>query len=300
MPREHLLTKYRLDPAAPTISWTTNFSTADQNVDQLEHEWSAYNLRVGLLKDVASFVDAERKTRKEIADCVSRWAIEHQETNVIIRPHPTEIREFYTGLYNELRRRGRHKVAMVINEPIWDVLEATDILLQRCCKTGLEAWLMGLPTFEMRLHPGDLLINQERDPGSEIVTSYAEFEKAMHYYLMGGKIPETQQKAREAYLARWFYRVDGRRTLACAAAIWKLLQSSANSRMRLENGERWIATAVWLGKRLEASLGLNVIRDYFARENWRRGDTYFTSREVCRWSDRIDQSGILLEYVEKL
>src|SRR5947208_8888666 len=82
MSREHLLTKYRLDPAAPTITWTTNFSTADQNVEQLELEWSAYNLRVGLLKDVASFVAAERRTCKEIADCVSRWAMEHKETNV--------------------------------------------------------------------------------------------------------------------------------------------------------------------------------------------------------------------------
>src|SRR5207248_1457894 len=98
-------------------------------------------------------------------------------------------RDFYYDIIHNLVKQGRKRVVLSFSEPIWDVLGATDVLVQRCCTTGLESCLMGLPTLELRLNSEEIFVNPERDPCMDIVTTYEQMEGKIAYYLAGGNVP---------------------------------------------------------------------------------------------------------------
>ena len=64
-----------------------------------------------------------------------------------------------------------------MQESIWDVLNATDILLQRSCLTGIEAWIMGKPTIELHLNPDDWYYSTEIAGGSDEVFNYEQLKE---------------------------------------------------------------------------------------------------------------------------
>ena len=130
-------------------------------------------------------MDNEGKSRELISQILTQWCLDNPDANIIIRPHPNEQRQHYKRLVDELTKRGRNNIALITEEPIWDILNSTDVLIQRCCTTGVEACLMGLPVLELRLNPKEIILNPERDSAMDVVTSQADMSDRLSYYTNG-------------------------------------------------------------------------------------------------------------------
>jgi hypothetical protein len=92
--------------------------------------------------------------------------------------------------------------------------------------TASEAWLFGKPTIDMKLTDGDYWFAEEIARGNDVVTNEKALFDCIRYYLNGGEISSQFLKVREEFISKWFYRIDGNRTMKCAKVINAFLESS--------------------------------------------------------------------------
>jgi len=136
-----------------------------------------------------------------------------KKVNFIIKLHPSEDHQFYQKSISEkLSVSDRERVRIIVQEYIWDILNASDLELKRSCTTGIGSWILGKPTIEMKLNPNEWYYSEEHASGSDIAESYDSLANIIKYYLGGGEIKKEQQKTRMHFIKKWCYRVDGKAT----------------------------------------------------------------------------------------
>src|SRR6185436_19575082 len=64
---------------------------------------------------------------------------------------------------------------------------------------------------------------REYKDGSHVVASLDEADEAIKGYLSGAPIPEPQRQAREAFIADFYHRIDGKAAERCAELMNNLL-----------------------------------------------------------------------------
>jgi hypothetical protein len=139
-----------------------------------------------------------------------------------LKLHPSEEHTFYYKLLDNELKGYKDRVAVIVQEYIWDVLSVTDVELKRSCTTGIESWILGHPTIEMSLNTDEWYYSPEHVVGSDIVTSYDELKNTALKYLHGKAINKNKQAAREDFLNTWCYKVDGMSTQRVVNEIKKL------------------------------------------------------------------------------
>jgi len=285
--REAFCRGYGLDPREPIVTWTTNYGGTSLTPEQHLRGARLHKLdQVRALRDPVRYLENEIDSRELARERVTRWCLTHPDANVVVRPHPSEKRDYYEAVVADLAAKGRPRVVTASREPIWDVLAATDVLAQRCCTTGVEGCIMRLPVIEMQFNPDEINTNPLRDAGMDVVRTYEELEGALDHYLAGGKIPSEQEQARERFIETWFHRIDGKRTAACADALWRLVQLSPGD-PRFSANERRLGRAASVWREIQRVTGLQPSHIH------RRPDTYITPADVRAWSVRIRASGVL-------
>lgn len=219
--RVDLFSKYGLDPSRPTVMWTTNFTKAsvyeiDKNifVDDIKN----YKLE-GAFQDTDDEGIKDIETREITASFFERLVNEHPNINLIIKHHPMESPSFYERFLTRVRSSGA-RVGLVRDNFIWDVLPYIDVLAQRSCTTGFEAWFLDKPTVELQVNPRDsYYVNEEADGGNDLVVTYEEFSSHILKYLGGANVPPEQIQRREDFIRKWCFTIDGKSTLRLATFL---------------------------------------------------------------------------------
>ncbi len=137
--------------------------------------------------------------------------------------------------YFDFLKKGKIKNAVVIkDEPIFNVLNACDVLVHTNTTASTEAWFLGKPTISMvfikkyRPYFGDQI------ECSEIVSDYRQLYDRLDYYLDGGKLPDELKVKIDRFITDWYYKVDGKSTKRCAQFIDDFLkQANAKATHRL-------------------------------------------------------------------
>jgi hypothetical protein len=133
----------------------------------------------------------------------------------------------------ECRRAGLN-ITLVFQEYIWDILNAADVHIHRLCTTGVEAWLLDVPSLELHLSdygswnakiPGAAA---EAMKGNDVVADAEHLLERVNFYLSGGQPTATQLAARKQYIERWLYRVDGQRCCEHAYILSELIRDRKN------------------------------------------------------------------------
>jgi len=151
------------------------------------------------------------------------------EVNFVLKLHPSEDRRFYQDLIEKKLASSAHRVRIITQEYIWDVLNATDIELKRSCTTAIESWLLGKPTIEMHLNPDEWYFSPEHASGSDIVRFPDELVEKVSYYLSGASVAQNLQQARDRSVQKWCQTVDGNLTRTMVEHINNLLSNSSHS-----------------------------------------------------------------------
>jgi len=292
--KEEIQKKYELtiNKNAPVVLYATNFTIASfsDNKSFLYKDWNALKLnRIDGYKpeQIENRIQSDIISRDRTINTVKQLLNEFPDLQVIYKPHPSENHAFYADVIKELKKQFPKRFAFVIQEYIWDILNMSDVILQRTCTTAIEAWMLGKPTVELHLHPNELYFSEEHASGSNIAYSYDDIKKYVDYYCTGGKIPDSMQKHRESLFKKWCYKVDGMRTIEAANIIIRFLESRGKARYSISARDFISLYPKEYSKQIYRYIR-NFIREKFIGvDKLGRIDKQFMEKDVKFWEERI-------------
>ena len=294
MSKKDFLSKYGLNSNYPVITMTTNFTMASfafknkdffkKDTEQLKTAQLGYNEHV---------VAQDFKSRELFHRSFLRLVNDYPEVNFIIKPHPSEDHTPYYDMLMDIKnRRIQGRTAVIMQEYIWDVLNATDILLERSCLTGLEAWVMGKPTVELHLNSDEWYHSPFMAGGSDEVFNYEQLRERIDYYLNGGVINSSKLKNRENVIKLWCHDLDGKASLRFVDEVDKFLQGQKKAvrRFSFADIKNYLLYYIFIFPDYR-------LLDMKLYKNWRkkidklgRTDKYFRNRDIRYWETKLKPS----------
>jgi surface carbohydrate biosynthesis protein len=231
--RESMSRKYGLDPKKPIVTLATNFTNTKYFKRQREFltsDWKDLGLsKFDAYSDPDDWARRDWDARETTLGIMRELLAARPDAQLVIKPHPTEEHDRYAAFAKEMNASGPARVAFVGLDYIWNVLAMSDTHIHRLCTTGVEAWLMNVPSIDLHVadyHGWSLQLGgsaAEAVPGNDLVSNAGALIARVSHYLGGGGISAAQAAAREAYITKWLHAVDGRRAEAHADAIAALL-----------------------------------------------------------------------------
>jgi surface carbohydrate biosynthesis protein len=200
----------------PVILWCTgasNYNNLGRNVEKYIRRVSANSGFVA--SEFRIEIEDERQQLETHSHVILDLANRHPNWNFLVKVHPLEDRRFYLNWARQSRN-----ISIVPNISFQDFVFHCDILLQRGCTTATEFWTRDKPVLELQM--GRFRTSwtpREHTDGNHSVFTTDEASNAISYYLGGGSISSHQRGAREAYLHKFYYRIDGMSAYRCAARI---------------------------------------------------------------------------------
>lgn len=222
--------KYGINNNYPIVTLATNFTNAGfykHNEEFLRSDWK--KLKVDQVLDPQECARRDYESREIIMAGIEELLKRFPEINLIIKLHPSENHAYFYELLRGPLLPFGERVRIIVQEYIWDVLHVTDVLLKRSCTTGVEAWMMGKPTVEVRLNPDEWYCSEEHAGGSDIIASVDELAQKVDYYLAGGVVPDCLVQKRQEFLEKWCYRIDGKSTERFVGIVDKMVKAKGSA-----------------------------------------------------------------------
>lgn len=298
------LKKYELDSRYPLVTFATNFTQASfhtSNQDFYLKNAKKYGRDKVFEKLYGDLGDVPRRdymSREIFLDAFVTLVRSFPEVNFALKLHPTEDHQFYKDLIRKNLSSSASRVRIIAHEYIWDVLNATDIELNRSCITAIESWLLGKPTIEMQLNPDEYYFSPEFSSGSDMVRSSDELIEKVSYYLAGASIPQNLQQARDQFLRKWCHSPDGKSTKTVVDHIHHLLNDNNCIRNTDDNlpanwKRRIYYYLLTVGDHFGHDLRVYGLRNTLNKnyvDKLGRFDKYFHKRDIDEWEQRLSQS----------
>lgn len=229
LPNEELRRRYGLPPGKPIVTWGTNFGHAgyvrSSNEAFIERDWQLRGLtKFPTYSKPREYAAADDRAMQAAQAMMKEVFRRFPDVNFIVKTHPAERLDIYLQYLGECRQSGLHNVFLVNREYIGDVLNASSVHIHRYCTTGVEAWMMGVPTLNLHLDGWHLNASSGGSSGEAArhdsdVRSADDISSQIQFYLRGGRVDATKAAGRTAHLSRWLYRVDGASAARQAQAI---------------------------------------------------------------------------------
>ena len=295
------LKKYELDTRYPLVTFATNFTQASfhtSNQDFYLRNAKKYG-RDKVIEELYGDLDDVPKrdfmSREIFLDAFVKLVRNFPEVNFVLKLHPTEDHQFYKDLISKNLSSSASRVRIIVHEYIWDVLNATDIELNRSCTTAIESWLIGKPTIEMQLNPDEYYFSAEFASGSDMVRSSDELVEKVSYYLSGASVPQSLQRAREQFIQKWCHSPDGNSTKTMVENIHHLLNHNNYSQNNDDDlpanwKQRVYYSFLTLGDHMGHDLRVYGLRNTLTKnyvDKLGRFDKYFHKRDIIEWKQRL-------------
>ena len=191
------------------------------------------------------------------------------ETNIIVRPHPTENHDVYNNIASQCER------VHVTNEGnVVPWLMATKAVIHNGCTTGVEAYMMGVPAISYRA-----VVNDDYDNGFYVLPNKMSHQcfdfgqlKDLLKKILNGQVGAADGDDRQALIKHYLAAQEG--PLACERIINVIETISEElkltNQIALKNRvERWALTrGLHLAKRIKSSLPGSHNRPEFQRHRY--------------------------------
>jgi surface carbohydrate biosynthesis protein len=210
-----------LNPEWPIITWATGYPGAErfrERQDRLTEE----NFKGLQIPGFTGLQFARMQLAAQDAAFAGVGALARAlpNANLVIKVRPDET----TKLYDDFRARndGGSRIVVVKSEPVFTLVQASDLWLHWNSTTSTEAWFYDLPTVNLFLGAAREYCLEEMSGGSAPVYSEDDLYDVVTRFLKDPSIPETQDASRSAFIRKWFYRIDGQAGARHVAAIERL------------------------------------------------------------------------------
>jgi surface carbohydrate biosynthesis protein len=224
----------------------------------------------GMSRDYAEGLrDHKQAIFENFKNLIPELAKAFPETNIVVRPHPTESHEVYKNIASQCDR------VYVTNEGnVVPWLMATKSLIHNGCTTGVEAYMMGVPAISYRA-----VVNNDYDYGFYILPNKLshqcfDFEQVKNLLkkILNGEVGAADGDDRRALIKHYLAAQEG--PLACERMIDVIETISEgfnkSETLALKNRiERWALTrGLHLAKRIKSSLPGSHNRPEFQRHRY--------------------------------
>lgn len=229
--------KHGIVRGRPMVSWATNFILArhvrTNTLDFLVRDFKSLRIsELPVYSDPVPLAERDLRVRLRTLEILKRLCRRFPQVNFVVKPHPHEETGDYATFVAGCRAEGLDNVNLVTEEYIWDVLNSAAIHVHRLCTTGIEAWLMGVPSLNFHIECyGGWNLDQEGPAkealaGDDLVTDEKGLAERIEHYLTGAPMDPEKIVAQRQYIGRWFYRIDGLSSMRCAQAIAEYLEAA--------------------------------------------------------------------------
>ena len=152
------------NPEAPLILWATNTTYAWRNQKKMFRR----HVSRGSLpeQEVLAYLEDGRTQFRESSRVVIELAKRHPDWNFIIKVHPAEWVNPYVTMTKDVPN-----LYLAFDAPIREFLYHCDVLLQRGCTTGTEAWMLNKPVLELEIGRYALAPSKEYVAGNHLVSN---------------------------------------------------------------------------------------------------------------------------------
>lgn len=291
---DYFNSRYSIPKGNKNILITTNFANAEF---WPEYSFLQKDLERQRAKGIKTFSDAgelakhEHDYRSRVFIAIHELCRQLKNINIIIKYHPSEKVSVYHDLIMDLKELNPN-VYLVEGEYIWDVLNVSDVVIQRCSTVAVEAWLMGKQTVELELMPNlDHFLQPRYKEGSHVVINNQQLVETVRAVLKNsGDIDGEMLENRRRILNYVISNSAGGATGAIAQYINSVLHEAQTiENLRYDSAiskvKYWIRRIFGMkGYTFIANLWKLRVGDYLGRF-----DKSFSKKDQQQWEKRLQR-----------
>ncbi len=297
--REYFYHKYAIPKENKNILITTNFANAEfwPDYDFLQKDLDRQRAKgIKTFSDAGKLAKHEYDYRERVFEAVFELCRQLSGINIIIKYHPSEKVSVYYKLVDNLKKVNSN-VFLVEGEYIWDLLNISDIVVQRSSTVAIEAWLMEKQTIELELMPTlNHFLQPRYKDGSHVVVDNKQLVEVVTNVLRNPDEHLTKlKKSRQQILDYVVSNRKGGATENVAQYINTMLDQKQETEKIGYDCNRskvkyWIRRAIGMkGYTFVSNLWKMKFGDYLGRY-----DKSFTKQDMQRWEE------ILQKYIESV
>ncbi len=290
--REYFYQRYAIPKENRNVLVTTNFANAEfwPNFTFLQNDLERQRAKgIKTFSNAGKLAKYEFDYREKIFESLKILCAGVKGINIIIKYHPSERVSVYHKLVAELKKINPD-VYLVEGEYIWDVLNISDVVIQRCSTVAIEAWLMDKHTVEMELMPSmDHFLQPRYKAGSFVVNNHQDLVSVVGELVENNQIISTEfNKQRSRILSGIIENSDGCATEKIAAHIDSAFQETIMlERLGFDGMKSRLKYFVRImlgmkGYTLISNLWKLKIGDYLGRY-----DKSFTEKDKLIWEKKL-------------
>lgn len=212
-----------LNPDWPIITWATGYPGAERFRERRHGGLDEKNFK-GL--EIPGFTGLQFARMQLAAQDAAFSAMASlvralPNANVIVKVRPDET----TKLYEDFRTStsGGARVVVVKSEPVFSLVQASDVWLHWNSTTSTEAWFYDKPTVNLFVGAANEYRLEEMSGGSVPACSEDDLYDIVARFLKDPSIPAELEQPRQEFIRKWFFRVDGQSGARHVAAVERLL-----------------------------------------------------------------------------
>ena len=170
---------------------------------------------------------------------------EFPKIHFLIKVHPGEKKEIYTGLF-----KGISNVTVIYGSDVslTSILKYSDIIINWRCTTASESWLVDLnkKTIAFELDNPKTELFKYLIDGSDIIKDYEGLKDRITAYLNGNTVSPYLISKRRNFINKYMHSDDGKSSERCSDQIYNYINNQVNSPKRSLHNYKIIAK--YLGK----------------------------------------------------
>ncbi len=285
--------KYGMPPRNMNILITTNYANAEFWPDTSFLEKNLAKQRangIPFFNDATKLARYEHDYRNKMFALIKEFSLRQDNVNILIKYHPSERRSLYRNFINELKSYNEH-VYLIEGDYIWDVLNISDIVIQRCSTIAMESWLLGKHTVEIELMSAlDHFLQPRYREGSWTIRSVDQLLELINTVQKETYSPDPKiESAKKNILEHLIFNPDGNTSKRIAAIIDGVIgRESADpghvSDVNLKTKLKSIARKAFGMRCYDILCNLSKLKfgDYLGRYNKR-----FSTKDIEEWENKL-------------
>jgi surface carbohydrate biosynthesis protein len=164
--------------------------------------------RVSMYNDYRAVIDYHVRFRRKVLDYLKALAA-HGAYDIILRPHPREVPDFYVEAMSHWEPQVRERVTIDSTSNITSLILNADVEIScETCTTAMEAWIAGKPTVELVFERHPAFFHEEQAHLNALCDDPSKLVDTMEETLRN-PAQEAYQEGRRQHLAKWCASPDG-------------------------------------------------------------------------------------------
>lgn len=229
--------KLNIHEEKPIITWLTNtiYANKEEGYEKFIRKMkdpTTSDSRIDFL--IEPIVKDQQKVFNIFSSFYRKLCEEFPKIHFLIKVHPAEKKEIYTGLF-----KGISNVTVIYGSDVslTSILKYSDIIINWRCTTASESWLVDLnkKTIAFELDNPKTEIFKYIIDGSDIIKDYEGLKDRITTYLNGDTINPELISSRRNFIKNYLRSDDGNSAERCADEIHNYINNHQPPKRSLHN-----------------------------------------------------------------